>query len=142
MSGKAESSLQCRRWCNFRGPPQHSVTAQHGATEAGRDGSWCRFSPGGRTPERRSDGAADLAGLNRDRLVYTAQSRIAEQLRVLGTEGAEGELRNRQVRELNALQDRVGELDSEVRRLRDEAEQARQRASAELRQLIAQRPLS
>lgn len=175
-------------------PPQHSVTAQHGATEAGRDGSWCRFSvpvaghqsaeatvlqtwpvsteidyddlePGrleqwlaGRSLDagavgalsqvlahqnnaRRLDAQRERAEEQRDE-VYTAQSRIAEQLRVLGTEGAEGELRDRQVRELNGLQDRVGELDSEVRRLREEAEQARQRASAELGQLIAQRPVS
>jgi hypothetical protein len=89
---------------------------------------------------RRLDAQRERAEEQREE-VYNAQSRIAEQLRVLGTEGAEGELRNRQVRELNGLQDRVSELDSEVRRLREEAEQARQRASAELGQLIAQRPL-
>lgn len=178
----------------FSWRPQHFVTAQDGATEAGRDGSWCRFSvpvaghqsaeatvlqtgpvaseigyydlePGrleqalaGRSLDagavgalsqvlthqnnaRRLDAQRERAEEQREE-VYNAQSRIAEQLRVLGTEGAEGELRNRQVRELNGLQDRVSELDSEVRRLREEAEQARQRASAELGQLIAQRPLS
>lgn len=68
---------------------------------------------------------------------YTAQSRIAEQLRVLGTDGAEGQLRARQVGELQALQDRVNGLDADVRRLREEAEEAQQQASDELRRVIA-----
>lgn len=68
--------------------------------------------------------------------VYTAQSRISEQLRVLGTDGAEGELRARQVRELGVLQDRATALDSEVRRLSDEADAEQQRASEELRRVL------
>ncbi|MEB3023106.1 DUF4139 domain-containing protein [[Mycobacterium] crassicus] len=70
--------------------------------------------------------------------VYTAQSRIAEQLRVLGTDGAEGQLRARQIGELEALQDRVNDLDAEVRRLREEADTAQQQAAAELRRVIAE----
>lgn len=69
--------------------------------------------------------------------VYTAQGRIAEQLQVLGTDGAEGRLRARQVSELEALQDRVNDIDAEVRRLRAEADAAQQQASAELARLIA-----
>lgn len=71
---------------------------------------------------------------------YAAQSRIAEQLQVLGTDGAEGELRARQVGELNALQDRVSALDSEVRRLREDSTAARQQASAELQRVIGEGP--
>ncbi|MGV0697523.1 hypothetical protein [Mycolicibacter sinensis] len=174
--------------------PDHTVTAQNGATEVGRDGWWRRFSvtvgghqtaeatvletwpiwseidyehlePGrledwlasrslaGETVEalgqvlahqntaRRLDEQCDESEEQRDAL-YTAQSRIAEQLQVLGTEGAEGELRARHVRELNALQDRISGLDSELRRLREDAAAARQQASAELRRLIGERPLS
>ena len=69
--------------------------------------------------------------------MYTAQGRIAEQLQVLGTDGAEGQLRARQVSELEALQDRVNDIDAEVRRLRAEADAAQQQASAELARLIA-----
>lgn len=168
----------------------HAVTAQDGATEAGREGTWRRFSvtvPGHATAEATvletwpvsSEIAYDdlepgqleewLAGRSLDKKtvkalsqvlahqsralqldeqaervqeqrdeIHAAQSRIAEQLRVLGTEGAEGELRARQVRELDALQDRAGALEAEARRLRDEAEDARQRASAELRRVIGQ----
>lgn len=168
--------------------PHHTVTAQEGATDAGRDGVWRRFSvavPGHQTVEATvletwpvsSEIAYDelepgqleewLAGRSLDRQtskvlsqvlahqntahrleeqreraeeqrdeVYTAQSRIAEQLRVLGADGAEGELRARQVRELGALQDRVSALDAEVRRLRDEADAAQQQASAALRRVI------
>lgn len=70
--------------------------------------------------------------------VYTAQGRIAEQLRVLGTEGAEGQLRARQVGELETLQDRVNGLDADIRRLRDEAGMAERQASAELRRVIGE----
>ena len=70
--------------------------------------------------------------------VYTAQSRIAEQLRVLGTDGAEGQLRARQVDKLETLQDRVNGLDAEVRRLRDEADAARQQGATELRRVIGE----
>ncbi|MGV0625294.1 hypothetical protein [Mycolicibacter minnesotensis] len=68
--------------------------------------------------------------------VYTAQSRIAEQLQVLGSDGAEGQLRARQVRELDALQSRVTALDDEADRLRQEAETAQQRAADALRQVL------
>lgn len=86
---------------------------------------------------RRLEEQCERAEQQRDE-VYAAQSRIAEQLRVLGTDGAEGELRARQVRELNALQDQVSALDADVRRLRDEADTARQQASAELRRVIGE----
>lgn len=88
---------------------------------------------------RRLDEQCDEAEEQRDAL-YTAQSRIAEQLQVLGTDGAEGDLRARQVRELNDLQHRVSGLDSEMRRLREDAAAAREQASAELRRVIGQGP--
>lgn len=171
--------------------PTHSrrtLTPKDGATDAGNDGMWRRFSvpvPGHQTVEatvleswpvsskidyddldpgqleewlagraldaatvealsqvlahgdtaRMLEGQAEQAEEQRNE-VYAAQSHITEQLRVLGTDGAEGELRGRQVRELNALQDRVSALDSDVRRLRGDAAAARQQASAELRQVI------
>ncbi|MEB3034291.1 DUF4139 domain-containing protein [[Mycobacterium] nativiensis] len=170
--------------------PDHTVTGQRGAADAGHEGEWRRFSiavPAHQTAEAtvletwpvysdiayddlepgqleewladRSLDAATVAALGQvlahrntaHRLegqreqaeqqrddVYTAQSRIAEQLRVLGTDGAEGQLRARQVGELDALQDRVNDLDGEVRRLREEADTAQQQASAELRRVIAE----
>lgn len=67
---------------------------------------------------------------------YAAQSRIAEQLKVLGTEGPEGDLRRRQVSELESLQDRISLLDNEINQLREEAAQVRRDATAELHRLI------
>lgn len=67
---------------------------------------------------------------------YTAQSRITEQLTVLGSEGPEGDLRRRQVEQLEQLQGRVNELDAQIRGLRQDADAARAAASEELRRLI------
>lgn len=67
---------------------------------------------------------------------YAAQSRIAEQLKVLGSEGPEGELRRRQVDQLEQLQNRVNALDAQIRSLRQDADAARMAASDELRRLI------
>lgn len=69
---------------------------------------------------------------------YAAQSRITEQLKVLGSEGPEGDLRRRQVDQLERLQDRLNALDTQIRRLREDADAARKAASAELRRLIGQ----
>lgn len=70
--------------------------------------------------------------------VHTAQSRIVEQLQVLGTDGAEGELRRRHVRDLDASQNQANDLDLQVRRLRDDAGAARRAASAELQRVIGE----
>ncbi|PQM46995.1 hypothetical protein C1Y40_02826 [Mycobacterium talmoniae] len=70
--------------------------------------------------------------------IFAAQSRTAEQLKVLGADGAEGELRRRQVGELEQLQNQVADLDGQIRRLRDDADTARRAASDELRRLIGQ----
>ncbi|MCV7383928.1 hypothetical protein [Mycolicibacter longobardus] len=173
-------------------PPDHTVAAQAGVTDAGHDGVWCRFAvtvaghrsaeatvletwpvyreiayddlEPGRLEEWLADRTLDaqtvqalsqvLAHRNTARRLaeqcaraeeqrdeaYAAQSRIAEQLRVLGTDGAEGELRARQVRELEILQDRVGALDAEVRRLREQADAEQQRASDELRRVVGAEP--
>ncbi|KHO24358.1 hypothetical protein QQ44_15065 [Mycolicibacterium setense] len=67
---------------------------------------------------------------------YAAQGRIAEQLTVLGTDGAEGDLRRRQVEQLEQLQDRINELDAQVRGLRADADADRTAASDELQRLI------
>lgn len=167
----------------------HTVKAEGGATDAGRDGFWHRFRvtvPGHQKAEatvletwpvyeevdyddmepgqleqwlaersldaetvqvlkqvlahrntaHRMEQQREQAEQRREE-VYTAQGRIAEQLQVLGTDGAEGQLRARQVSELEALQDRVNDIDAEVRRLRAEADAAQQQASAELQRLIA-----
>jgi len=68
--------------------------------------------------------------------IYTAQSRIAEQLKVLVSDGPESDLRRRHVRELEQLQNQVDELEGRIRRLRDDASTARESASAGLRQMI------
>jgi hypothetical protein len=87
---------------------------------------------------------ADRLDAERERLEagrtedYAAQSRIAEQLKVLGSDGPEGELRRRQVDQLEQLQNRVNALDTQIRTLRGDADAARKAASAELRRLIGQ----
>ncbi|CRZ13914.1 hypothetical protein BN2156_00757 [Mycolicibacterium neworleansense] len=68
---------------------------------------------------------------------YAAQSQIAEQLKVLGSDGPEGELRRRQVEQLAQLQDRVNAIEAQIRGLREEADTVRRAASEELRRLIA-----
>ncbi|SHW29798.1 Uncharacterized conserved protein [Mycobacteroides abscessus subsp. abscessus] len=67
---------------------------------------------------------------------YEAQSRISEQLNVLGTDGPEGELRRRLIVDLEALRDRSAEQGEKVRQLRDDAEAHRQAAWDELQRLI------
>ena len=70
--------------------------------------------------------------------VYAAQGRISEQLKVLGQGGPEGDLRQRYVRELDGLQNRISSVDNEIRRLRDGAYSARRAASAELQRVIGE----
>ena len=48
--------------------------------------------------------------------VYTNQSRVAEQLKVLGEAGEEGRVRQRTVASLVSLQDREAALDAEIDR--------------------------
>ncbi|OBA87184.1 hypothetical protein A5642_20915 [Mycolicibacterium mucogenicum] len=67
---------------------------------------------------------------------YEAQSRISEQLSVLGTDGPEGELRRRLIVDLEALRDRSTEQGEKVRQLREDAEAQRQAAWDELQRLI------
>ena len=67
---------------------------------------------------------------------YEAQSRISEQLNVLGTDGPEGDLRRRLVVDLEALRDRSAEHGEKVRQLRDDAEAQRRAAWDELQRLI------
>lgn len=67
---------------------------------------------------------------------YEAQSRISEQLNVLGTDGPEGELRRRLIVDLEALRDRSTEQGEKVRQLREDAEAQRQAAWDELQRLI------
>lgn len=87
---------------------------------------------------------ADRLDAERERLAagrtedYAAQSRIAEQLTVLGSDGPEGELRRRQVDQLEQLQNRVDVLDTQIRTHRQDADAARTAASDELRRLIGQ----
>jgi hypothetical protein len=69
--------------------------------------------------------------------VSTGQGRIADQLKVLGSTGREGELRNRYVYELEAMQNRIGGIEAEISRQRDAAVQARAAAAAELQRVIA-----
>ena len=48
--------------------------------------------------------------------MYTNQSRVAEQLKVLGEAGEEGRVRQRTVASLVSLQDREAALDAEIDR--------------------------
>ena len=86
------------------------------------------------TAERLESGAEQVeAARSGD---YEAQSRISEQLNVLGTDGPEGELRRRLIVDLEALRDRSTEQGEKVRQLRDDAEAHRQAAWDELQRLI------
>lgn len=67
---------------------------------------------------------------------YEAQSRISEQLNVLGSDGPEGELRRRLIVDLEALRDRSTAHGEQVRQLRDDAEAQRRAAWDELQRLI------
>ncbi|MCT7371547.1 DUF4139 domain-containing protein [Mycolicibacterium llatzerense] len=67
---------------------------------------------------------------------FEAQSRISEQLNVLGSDGPEGELRRRLIVDLEALRDRSTEHGEQVGQLRDDAEAQRRAAWDELQRLI------
>ena len=67
---------------------------------------------------------------------YEAQSRISEQLNVLGSDGPEGELRRRLIVDLEALRNRSTAHGEQVRQLRDDAEAQRRAAWDELQRLI------
>ncbi|MDC3954597.1 hypothetical protein [Polyangium jinanense] len=67
--------------------------------------------------------------------VYTRHGKIAEQLAVLRDAGPEGALRARYVSELDAMQQRIGPMETEMRRLRDEAETRRRAAERALASL-------
>ncbi|MDX1879841.1 hypothetical protein SBE55_18690 [Mycolicibacterium sp. 141076] len=86
------------------------------------------------TAERLESGAEQVeAARSGD---YEAQSRISEQLNVLGTDGPEGELRHRLIVDLEALRDRSTAQGEKVRQLRDDAEAHRRAAWDELQRLI------
>ncbi|MFL0286595.1 hypothetical protein ACJH6H_15150 [Mycobacterium sp. SMC-21] len=86
------------------------------------------------TAERLESGAEQVeAARSGD---YEAQSRISEQLNVLGTDGPEGELRRRLIVDLEALRDRSTAQGEKVRQLRDDAEAHRRAAWDELQRLI------
>ncbi|OBJ71427.1 hypothetical protein [Mycobacterium sp. 1274756.6] len=86
---------------------------------------------------------AEHLDAERDRLdtdradLHAAASRITEQLQVLRTDGAEGQLRARQVGALAELQDQVAGLDAEIRRVGAEAAAARAAAAAQLQRLLS-----
>ncbi|BBY54565.1 hypothetical protein H7J07_12580 [Mycobacterium koreense] len=100
-------------------------------TVAALSGVLAHWEQAGRLDGQREQTEATRADL------YEAQHRITEQLSVLGTDGDEGRLRSRQVGELAGLQDRVGELDTQVHRLRAEADAARTAATDALHRLIS-----
>jgi hypothetical protein len=71
---------------------------------------------------------------------YQKQSKISEQLGVLKDGGPEGALRLRYVKELEAEQDRINAADTELARLRQEAEQKRAQATERLDEAKAEMP--
>lgn len=68
--------------------------------------------------------------------IYAGQTRVAEQLKVLGDAGEEGRVRERTVTALVALQDRETALDDEIAATGAAAEQEREAAQAELQRLV------
>jgi hypothetical protein len=70
---------------------------------------------------------------------YAGQGRITEQLNVLREGGPEGAVRQRNVQQLVALQDRAAALDAEIYRGRETIEAERRAATAELRDLVQRR---
>ena len=105
----------------------HSLDAATVGALSGVLAAWERAT---RMDTRREELEAERAD------VYATQSRIAEQLNVLSSDGPEGDLRRRHVRELELTQDRVDALDAQIRGLRDDANDARRAASAELQRVI------
>lgn len=84
--------------------------------------------------DRLDDRCAQLT-TERDE-VFDAQTRISDQLGVLGTEGPEGELRARQVGELQRRIAQVAAIESGIADLRGEAAAARKAAHDTLTALI------
>lgn len=72
--------------------------------------------------------------------LQSAQQRITQQLAVLRSEGPEGELRLRYVRELGQAQDRVIAAEQEIAATREAAQAARRRAELRLAQLLGRAP--
>lgn len=68
--------------------------------------------------------------------IYAAQTRITEQLAVLGTDGPEGELRQRRIAELQQRNTEADEIQAAIQSLRTEAAAAREAAEAALAALI------
>jgi hypothetical protein len=69
---------------------------------------------------------------------FEAQARIAEQLEVLRDAGPEGDVRQRTVAQLVALQDLAAALDAEIRANRDAVDAERGAATEELRAVIGE----
>lgn len=68
---------------------------------------------------------------------YAKQAKISEQLAVLKETGAEGALRLRYVKELEAEEDKVNAAEAEMHRLEQAIEDTRRRAREELAKLVA-----
>ncbi len=85
---------------------------------------------------RLSASRADVE--RRKQAAWAKQSKLSEQLKVLKDGGAEGELRLRYVRELEAEQDRVNDCEDQDRRLAQAAEDALARAAELARALSAE----
>ncbi|BBZ67561.1 hypothetical protein MINS_29900 [Mycolicibacterium insubricum] len=84
---------------------------------------------------KRLDARCEQLTVERDD-VFAAQSRIAEQLAVLGTDGPEGELRARQVGELQRRIAQVTAIEAGIAEVRADAAAARQAATNALGALI------
>ncbi|MDT5150392.1 MAG: hypothetical protein QOI01_2125 [Mycobacterium sp.] len=69
---------------------------------------------------------------------FEAQTRIAEQLEVLRDTGPEGDVRQRSVEQLVALQDLAAGLDADIRANRDAVDAERRAATEELRAVIGE----
>lgn len=115
---------QLEKWLTGRSLDEATVKALSGVLEHGEQA------------QRMDAHRQELEAERND--VYAAQGRISEQLKVLGHGGPEGDVRQRYVRELDGMQNRVTNLDNEIRRLRDGAYSARRAASAELQRVIGE----
>ncbi|MDI1477036.1 DUF4139 domain-containing protein [Polyangium sp. y55x31] len=86
-----------------------------------------------RNVEEATELEAERMRLDRELVeIYTRHGKIAEQLAVLRDAGPEGALRARYVSELDAMQQRIGPMEAEMRRLRDEADTRRRAAERAL----------
>ncbi|MRG94845.1 DUF4139 domain-containing protein [Polyangium spumosum] len=114
-------------------PSQIEAWRASGRVEASRLDELSGLS---RDLEQATSIEAERVRLDRELVdVFARHGKIAEQLAVLRDVGPEGALRARYVSELDAMQQRIGPMEAELRRLKDEADARRRSAERALEAL-------